>query len=103
MSDDLKNYYTKEINNYMARFDDLNDVDTKIIEEGLKEILGINITTDFQYGAEHLLNEKTGKDERKVELKNIHVYYTYDGMRLDPKTNTMINSPMVGKITYLVN
>jgi hypothetical protein len=97
MSDELKNFFTREINNYMSRFDDLGDLETTDIENGIKEVLGINITTDFQYEAVTKLNESTGKDERKVELKKIHILYAYDD------TNTNSNIPKIGKITYIVN
>lgn len=103
MSDDIKDYYTREINNYMARFDDLNDVDTDIIEKGIKEVLKINVGIDFSYGAEHSLNEKTGKDDRKVELKNIHILYTYDDIETDGRTGESKSIAKIGKISYVVN
>lgn len=103
MVDEIKDFYTKEINNFMAKFDDLNEVDTNIIEEGLQAALKLNPGIDFVYGADTKLNETTGNSERKVELKKIHILYSYDDTKYDQVTGQSNSTPRIGKITYLVN
>jgi hypothetical protein len=91
---DIKILRTQQINNFMSSFDDLRSVDTLEIEEGLKKILGETPGVDFEYGVDHLVNETTGKDDRNVELKKIHVLYSY----IDDDDK----KPKIGKISYIV-
>lgn len=92
--DEIKQLRTQQINNFMSQFDNLNDVTTDQIEEGLKDILeGETPGIDFEYGVDFMLNEDTGDEERTNELKKIHILYTYDN-------GTDI--PGIGKLSYIV-
>lgn len=93
MVEEIKQLRTQQINNFISSFDDLKDVTVKDIEEGLQSIIGEKPGVDFEYGAEHVLNEATNEDERKVELKKIHILYSY--FESDGK-------PKIGKISYIV-
>lgn len=93
MIDDIKQLRTQQINNFISSIDDLKDIEVTDIENGLLEILGEKPGVDFEYGVEHILNEATNKDERKVELKKINILYSY--FESDGK-------PKIGKISYIV-
>lgn len=93
MIDEVKQLRTQQINNFISSFDDLKDVSVSDIEEGLLSIIGEKPGVDFEYGVEHILNEATHKDERKVELKKINILYSY--FESDGK-------PKIGKISYIV-
>lgn len=84
----------RQINDFMANFMDLNNVDVKDIQEGLRNILGETPGVDFEYGVDLQLNESTGDEDRIEGLKKIHVYYTY--------IDEDVNIPKVGKISYVV-
>jgi hypothetical protein len=84
----------KQINDFMASFMDLNNVDVKEIQEGLRNILGETPGVDFEYGVDLQLNEATGDEDRIEGLKKIHIYYTY--------IDEDVNIPKVGKISYVV-
>jgi hypothetical protein len=84
---------TRQINNFIASFDNLNDVNVKDIEEGLHSIIGEKPGIDFEYGVDYILNEATGEEDRKHELKKIHVLYSY----IDDNGN-----PKIGKMSYIV-
>lgn len=94
LASDVKALRTKQINDFMSQFMDLNEIDTETIEEGLRNILGEVPGIDFEYHAETSLNEKTGKDDRIKKLSKIHIYYTF----IDD-TNHIIAS----KVSYLVD
>lgn len=85
----------KQINDFMSKFDDLNNVDRNILEEGIRGIIKETPGIDFEYDAEHFLNEDTGKEDRVVNLKNIHIYFSY--------IEENVNKPRIGKITYVVS
>jgi hypothetical protein len=85
----------EQINNFMASFDDLNYIDRNIIEEGLRDIIGETPGIDFEYAGESVLNESSGKMERQVNLKNIHILFSYV---VDDPTK-----PRIGKISYVVS
>jgi len=91
--DEIKQLRTQQINNFISSFDDLKDITVKEIEEGLQNIIGEKPAVDFEYGAEHILNEDTKEDQRVVELKKIHILYSY--FESDGK-------PKIGKISYIV-
>lgn len=91
---EIKNLKTKQINNFMASFDDLKNVSTKQIEEGLKDILGEKPGVDYEYGVDYEINESTGEEIRKHELKKINIIYSYI-----EETN---KSPIISKISYIV-
>lgn len=91
---EIKALRTQQINDFMASFDDLRNVDTKQIEEGLKEILIETPGIQFEYGVDFELNESTGDEDRIQNLKKIHILYTY----MDNDTLT----PKIGKISYVV-
>lgn len=91
---DIKNLKTKQINEFMASFDDLKEVDVKEIEEGLHEILGEKPGIDFEYGVDYELNESSGEEERKHELKKINIIYTY--------IEDISKPPHIGRISYIV-
>jgi hypothetical protein len=84
----------KQINDFMAGFIDLNEVNVKEIQEGLKNIIGETPGVDFEYGVDFQLNEDTGDEDRLEELKKIHIYYTY--------IDENVNMPKIGKISYVV-
>ena len=84
---------TQQINDFISSFDDLNDVDVKQIEEGLQRILIEKPAVDFEYGVDYVLNESTGEEDRKHELKKIHILYSY----IDD-----IGNPKIGKMSYIV-
>lgn len=92
--DEVKLLRNKQINDFMANFMDLNNVDVKEIQEGLKNILGETPGVDFEYGVDLQLNEATGDEDRIEGLKKIHIYYTY--------IDADVNIPKVGKISYVV-
>ena len=94
LSTEVKELRTKQINDFMSRFLNLNDVDTDLIEEGLRNILGEKPGVDFEYMVETPLNETTGEMERKKKLSKIHIYYSF----ID-ETNKMCAS----KVSYLVD
>jgi hypothetical protein len=84
---------TQQINNFISQFDELKDLSVDDIREGLHEILGETPAVDFEYGVDYLINEASGKEERKHELKKIHVLYSYyDDAGL----------PKLGKMSYIV-
>lgn len=91
--DEIKQLRTQQINNFISSFDNLKDITVKEIEEGLQNIIGEKPGIEFEYGAEHFLNEDTKQDERIVELKKIHILYSY--FELD-------GNPKIGKISYIV-
>ena len=84
---------TQQINDFISSFDDLNDVDVKQLEEGLSVILKERPAVDFEYGVDYVLNESTGEEDRKHELKKIHILYSYVGDDGNPK---------IGKMSYIV-
>lgn len=84
----------KQINDFMASFTDLKEVDVKEIQEGLRTVLGETPGVDFEYGVDFQLNEDTGDEDRLEELKKIHIYYTY--------IDEDVNMPKIGKISYVV-
>jgi hypothetical protein len=91
---EIKALRTQQINDFMASFDNLKDVDVKQIEEGLKQILVETPGIQFEYGIDYELNESTGDEDRIESLKKIHILYTYmDNDSLTPK---------IGKISYVV-
>jgi len=91
---EIKDLRTKQINNFMSQFEDLNGIDTQIIKDGLIGILGETPGIDFEYGVEHTLNETTQEDVRLKKLEKIHIYYSY----IDDD-----NRIKVSKISYLVD
>jgi hypothetical protein len=91
---EVKELRTKQINDFMSQFDSLNETDTDIISEGLQKILGESPGIDFEYGADILVNEDTGEEEIKRELKKIHIFYTYQDEESDLR---------VSKISYIVD
>jgi len=93
MIDDIKQLRTQQINNFISSLDNLKDVTVKEIEEGLLDILNEKPGVEFEYGAEHILNEATKKDERIVELKKINILYSYFDSTGQPK---------LGKMSYIV-
>jgi hypothetical protein len=92
--DEIKVLRTKQINDFMSQFDDLNNVDVDVLEEGLKNILKETPGIDFEYGVDFKLNEATGEDERLNTLKKINILYTY--------IDEDVNKPKIGKISYVV-
>jgi len=94
ISDNVKQIRTQQINEFMSQFDDLNGIDTQIIEEGLRRIIGEVPAVDFEYGVEYPLNERTGEQERKKKLSKIHIYYSYIDENNDVKAS---------KVSYLVD
>lgn len=84
---------TQQINDFISSFENLNDIDVEQIEEGLSLILNEKPAVDFEYGVDYILNESTGKEERKNGLKKIHILYSYIG----DDGNTKI-----GKMSYIV-
>jgi len=94
ISDEVKEIRTRQINDFMSQFEDLNSIDTQIIESGLKTMLGESPGIDFEYGVEHTLNETTGEDKRLKKLEKIHIYYSY----IDD-----YDKVRVSKISYLVD
>ena len=90
---EIVNLRTQQINDFISSFPDLNNVSVKDIEEGLIPILKEKPGVDFQYGVDYILNESSGKEERKNELKKIHILYSYIG----DDGNTKI-----GKMSYIV-
>jgi len=89
---EIKLLRTKQINDFMSGFEDLKNVTTHEIEEGLKQILIETPAVDFEYGVDYQLNEDTGDEDRIQGLKKIHILYTYieDDM------------PKIGKMSYIV-
>lgn len=94
LASEVKNLRTKQINDFMSQFLDLNDIDTEIIEEGLRNLLGEAPGIDFEYESEVSLNETTGKDERRKKLSKIHIYYSF----IDDN-----NQIRASKVSYLVD
>ena len=94
LSTEVKALRTKQINDFMSQFMDLNEIDTEIIEEGLKNILGEVPGIDFEYHSEISLNEKTGLDERRKKLSKIHIFYSF----IDDN-----NHIVASKVSYLVD
>jgi len=92
--DEIKALRTKQINDFMSQFDDLNNVDVDVLEEGLREILQEKPGVDFEYGVDFKLNESTGEKDRSNILKKINILYTY--------IDEDINKPKIGKISYVV-
>lgn len=90
--DEIKQLKTQQINNFIASFDDLREVTVSDIEEGLLEILQEKPGVDFEYGVDFVLNEDTGENERKNDLKKIHILYSY----------IEDDKPKIGKISYIV-
>ena len=90
---DIVQLRTQQINDFISSFEDLNDVDVKQIEEGLSDILKEKPAVDFEYGVDYVLNESTGEEDRKHELKKIHILYSYIGDD---------NTPKIGKMSYIV-
>jgi len=91
---EIQQLRTQQINNFMAQFDNLNDVTVDVISEGLKTILGGETPgIDFEYGVDYMLNEDTGDEEKLEGLKKIHILYTYDNGT---------NVPGIGKLSYIV-
>jgi len=91
---EVKELRTKQINDFMSQFDSLNETDTEVISEGLQSILGETPGIDFEYGADKVLNEASGEEETKRELKKIHIFYTYQDEESDLR---------VSKISYIVD
>ena len=89
---EVKLLRTKQINDFMAGFEDLKNVNTDEIEEGLKQILMETPAVDFEYGVDYQLNEATGDEDKIHGLKKIHILYSYveDDM------------PKIGKMSYIV-
>ena len=77
LASEVKALRTKQINDFMSQFLDLNEIDTDTIEEGLRNLLGEVPGIDFEYHSEVSLNETTGKDERRKKLSKIHIYYSF--------------------------
>lgn len=92
--DEIKALRTKQINDFMSQFDDLNNVDIDVLKEGLREILKETPGVDFEYGVDFKLNESTSKEDRSNILKKINILYTY--------IDEDINKPKIGKISYVV-
>jgi len=92
--DDIKSLRDQQINNYMSSFEDLREVDVKIIKEGLKQLLGEEPGIEFEYGVDFSVNEATGENERKNGLKKINVLYSYVDLSTD--------LPTIGKKSYIV-
>lgn len=93
ISDSVKQLRTKQINDFMSQFEDLNSVDVQIIEEGLRRIIGEIPAVDFEYGVDYTLNETTQEQQRIKKLSKIHIYYTYIDDANDVKAS---------KVSYLV-
>jgi len=92
---EVKELRTRQINDFMSQFNNLNETDTEIISDGLRNILGGESPgIDFEYGADTLINEDTGDEEIKRGLKKIHIYYTYTDEESDLR---------VSKISYIVD
>lgn len=91
---EVKELRTKQINDFMSQFEDLNETDTDIISDGLQNILGESPGIDFEYGNEIVLNESTGEEEKKGSLQKIHIFYTYQDEEADLR---------VSKISYIVD
>ena len=94
MNEEVKLLRTQQINNFMAGFTNLKDVDVTEIEEGLQKILVEKPGVEFEYGVDYQLNEATGDEDRIQELKKINIFYTY--------IDEDINRPKIGKISYVV-
>ena len=94
MNEEVKLLRTQQINNFMAGFTNLKDVDVTEIEEGLQKILIEKPGVEFEYGVDYQLNEATGDEDRIQELKKINIFYTY--------IDEDINRPKIGKISYVV-
>jgi len=94
VTQEVKDLRTKQINDFMSQFDNLNETDTEVISEGLQQILGESPGIDFEYGAETVLNESTGEEEIKGALQKIHIFYTYTDEEDDLR---------VSKISYIVD
>lgn len=94
LASEVKALRTKQINDFMSQFMDLNEIDTEIIEEGLRNILGEVPGIDFEYHSEISLNETTGKDERRKKLSKIHIFYSF----IDDS-----NHIVASKVSYLVD
>lgn len=90
----VKELRTRQINDFMSQFLDLNDIDTSVIEEGLRTILGEVPGIDFEYDVETPLNETTGLVERKRKLTKIHIYYSFIG------DDNIVHA---SKVSYLVD
>jgi hypothetical protein len=91
---EVKELRTKQINDFMSQFESLKETDTLMISDGLKQILGESPGIDFEYGADTIVNEDTGKDEIIRDIKKIHIYYTY---------TDEVNDLRVSKISYIVD
>ena len=91
---EIKLLRNQQINNFMAGFDNLNDITVDDIKEGLKSILNETPGVEFEYGVDYQLNEATGDEDRIQGLKKIHIVYTY--IDEDP------NLPKVGRMSYVV-
>ncbi len=92
--DEVKLLRNQQINNFMASFDDLNNVTVDEIKEGLKNILQETPAVDFEYGVDYQLNEATGDEDRIQGLKKIHILYSYfDDDEMKPK---------IGRMSYVV-
>ena len=92
---EVKALRNKQINDFMAGFEDLNNITVDEIEEGLKQILNETPGIEFEYGVDYQLNEATGDEERIQGLKKIHILYTY----IDDADE---DKPKIGKISYVV-
>ena len=93
-TNEIKLLKNKQINNFMAQFEDLKKVNVDEIEKGLKEILNETPGVDFEYGVDFELNENTGDEDRIESLKKIHILYTF--------IDDDVNMPRIGKISYVV-
>lgn len=91
---EVKSLRTKQINDFMSQFINLNDIDTDIIEEGLRNLLGEVPGIDFEYETEISINETSGKDDRRKKLSKIHIYYTFINEN---------NNIVASKVSYLVD
>jgi hypothetical protein len=91
---EIKLLRTKQINDFMAGFDNLKEITVNEIEEGLKQILVETPGVEFEYGVDYQLNEATGDEDKIHELKKIHIFYTY--------IDEDVNLPRIGKMSYIV-
>lgn len=94
MNVEVKLLRTQQINNFMAGFTDLKEVNVDEIEDGLQKILNEKPGVEFEYGVDYQLNEATGDEDRIQGLKKINIFYTY--------IDEDVNQPKIGKISYVV-
>jgi len=94
MEDPIKEFKEKSINDYISQNIDLSHTGRNNIKMGLKNLLGEEPDVKFNYKQNMLINETSGKVERKEnELESIEIWYSY----------TSNGSPLVARMKYIVN